>query len=362
MNSMSEYRESDDAALLGVVAIHTGHVLTVEQTFSTVNGQYPRTVGQTIGNRARTVCHRAVGPELALDQHHLVDGPRRPDRIGADRCAHRTQIGRLPVAASVRCGTNAARRHRARDPTGASRASTAAPNVPSHSAPACRPSIRIRARRGPPNVSAPPSCSSPGPRTNGSDGEAPTRPRRRRRVAEELHRDVPLVARRRADRAGIGTAADALLDRVEHDGGRPDRDERARHRATLSQRQNSLPSGSSITIHGSRRLAHRFRAHPRRAERDEARRLGLDVVDDEIEVHAVLHDLRLGHLLEHDLRSGRAVGRDARLVYCPISPCGRSRAPRSRTARSASASAQSMLTWTSITSSGPARRVAGATG
>ena len=68
-----------------------------------------------------------------------------------------------------------------------------------------------------------------------------------------------------------------------------------------------MPSGSASTIQREPYSSNAASVEPARAERDEALHLRVDrVADDEVEVHAVLRDLVLGHLLEHELRTVHA--------------------------------------------------------
>ena len=179
-------------------------------------------------------------------------------------------------------------------------------------------------------MSAPPSCRRPGPARNDSAVRARRRRRRRHRRRANCRVRCHCSRRRGGPFRDRPLRAAPRSRRARRLGGRiATRTPASRRCRYPSQRQISLPSGSRITIHAPP-CRHWLGTDPCCAERDPARRFRLDVVDDEIEMHAVLHGLRLGHLLEDDLGPGR-VARPQTRDRCRPRRTVRIRAPRSRT-------------------------------
>ena len=203
-------------------------------------------------------------------------------------------------------------RPRARDPSGASRCPTSPASAPNSSARERRRARRPRALRAFGNAPSPPSCTTPA-RT---DSPASARDDRVDVgvVAEELQRDVPLLARACGAALGERPAnARRATASSTSSGGRTATNARVTRASAVAE--------ADLVAFG---IAHHDPVHAELADRLDARRARTRrtasasasmSADDQVEVHAVLPDLRLGHLLEHELRP--AVARDDRRGTAP---------------------------------------------
>ena len=245
-----------------------------------------------------------------------------PVRARTLRAARRPRAGRsrFCVRPSVRCGWK--RRSSGVEPERRqTRRDLAAPAPRGTRRPRPHPTHSTCARRTFGNAPAPPSRTEPA----GTDSGASAAATASRSATSPRNCNVRChcarVVRRTPGRVDAGRRA---FDRVEHRLGRDDRDERARHRAQLTSCRGTArcPRDRPARSSGSRTRRTSASASAARAERDEALGLRIDrVADDEVEVHTVLRDLGLGHLLEHELRPV-AVGRHDRPVAVAAGPVG----------------------------------------
>jgi len=175
---------------------------------------------------------RTPRTQHALVEDDTVDAPRGTDRIGTDRRTQWAQVGGRPEPGEREMGpepllSNVShvpeRNESAFDLSGellGPLGTFVQPECEDPRAPAR--AERVRAAE----------TDLPGTEIKGVELESGRDRGQVGIVAEELHGEVPLIARRRASREHR-RGSDPRLDRVEHRGRRPDRDERARHRPTF---------------------------------------------------------------------------------------------------------------------------------
>ena len=260
------------------------------------------------------------GRRTALEEHDLVDRPRgdRPAPARRARTDRRRSVG-ARKRASVRWARNGSLSARVY-PSGASRCSTAFASSRIHAAPSHRPSATMRARRAiAQRVRRPRAAPRPGRRSKG-----PACKRRRHRVdvgvvAEELQRDVPLLARRSASvPASTPTRRAPSIASSTAAGGR-DRDERARHRSASCRRDRSRCLRDRASRSNSRRprtpAAALTRVAPSATQRAASASMSSTIRSRCTRFFA---DLRLGHLLEHDRRPARTVRRARTTGSSPV--------------------------------------------